>query len=55
MLVSMLVRFFLFLPNTSVRVGYALGVLTEGSAGEDSVGAKWGGSEEKGMAASQPG
>lgn len=47
----MLVRFFLFLPNTSVRVGYALGVLTEGSAGEDSVGGKRGGSEGKGVAA----
>jgi hypothetical protein len=38
MLVSMLVRFFLFLPNTSLRVGYVLGVLAEGSDGEDSGG-----------------
>lgn len=36
----MLVRFFLFLPNTSLRVGKELGVFIEGSDGEVSVG-RW--------------
>lgn len=34
----MLVRFFLFLPNTSLRVGKELGVFIEGSDGDVSVG-----------------
>ena len=46
----MLVRFFLFLPNTSLRVGKELGVLPEGSDGEVSV-RRWKdkGSSEKRM------
>lgn len=48
MLVSMLVRFFLFLPNTSLRLGKELGVFIEGSDGEVSVGRwKGKGSSEK--------
>lgn len=44
----MLVRFFLFLPNTSLRVGKELGVLPDGSDGEVSVGRwKGKGSSEK--------
>lgn len=34
----MLVRFFRFLPNTSLREGKEVGELTEGSEGEDSAG-----------------